>query len=194
MQLSQLFQKPIVVDGNIRGVCLGIGISLKNYAVKYLLCSSSPARTATDFCVNVASIIKIDEAVFLRRLRPVFPKNCAQITMLLPIFSSNGSALGRLRDLEMQNLVALRFFNENKAFPISAIAACSDAVILRKELPFPLGQRVPAPFLLHLKGIKRPIVTKAVLSTAMESKSLIKLTLSLPPFSLHALPNDSIKD
>ena len=188
MLLSQLVQKPIVVDGNIRGVCLGVGISLKNYAVKYLLCSSSPTRAKIDFCVNVSSILKIDEAVFLRRLRPVFPKNCAQITMRLPIFSFNGGALGFLRDLEMQNLVALRFFNENQAFPICAITACSDAVILRKEQAYPLGQRVPAPFLLYFKDVARPVVTKAVLSAAIKKKSLIKLTLSLPPFSLDILP------
>ena len=188
MLLSNLYQKPVVVDGNIRGVCLGVGISLKTYAVKYLLCSSSPTRSTNDVCVNVSSIIKIDEAVFLRRLRPVFPKNCAQITMRLPIFSYNGGAQGFLQDLEMQNFVALRFFNENKAFPISAVTACADAVILRKEQPFPLGQRVPAPFLLYFKDVARPIVTKAVLSTAIQEKSLIKLTLSLPPFSLNFLP------
>ncbi len=188
MLLSQLVQKPVVVDGNIRGVCLGVGISLKNYAVKYLLCSSSPNRANTDFCINVSSISKIDEAVFLHRLRPVFPKTCAQITMRLPIFSFNGSALGFLRDLEMQNFFATRFFNETQAFSISAVTACSDAVILRKEQPFPLGQRVPAPFLLYFKDVARPIVTKAVLSTAIQKKSLIKLTLSLPPFSLDFSP------
>ena len=188
MLLSQLVQKPIVVDGNVRGVCLGVGISLKTYAVKYLLCSSSPARSKTDFCVNLSAVTKIDEAVFLHRLRPVFPKNCAQITMRLPIFSFNGGALGFLQDLEMQNFTVLRFFSENKAFPISAVAACSDAVILRKEQPYPLGQRVPAPFLLYFKDVARPIVTKSVLSTAIRERALIKLTLSLPPFSLNFLP------
>ena len=195
MLLSSLVQKPVVVSGNIRGVCLGVGISLKTYAVKYLLCSSSPNRANVDFCVNLSSLDKIDEAVFLRRLRPVFPKNCAQITLRLPIFSFDGSYLGKLTDLEIQNFVATRFFTENKAFSTASIAACADALILRKEQPFPLGQRIPAPFILQFSNKTRPLVTKQFLRQAIEKKALVKLTLSLPPFNVNFMPvNPQFKD
>lgn len=188
MLLTALINKPVVVGDNIRGVCLGVGVSLKTYAVKYLLCSSSPNRATVDFCVNVSAVEKIDEAVFLRRLRPVFPKNCAQITRNLPVFSFDGAFFGKLTDLEIQNFVATRIFTEKRAFSIALVAACSDAVILRKEQPFPLGQRVPAPFLSGFDDKTQPLVTKTFLRAAIEKRSLIKLTLSLPPFHVNFLP------
>ena len=39
MFLSQFIGKPVLVNGETRGVCLGVGLSLKSYAVKYLFCS-----------------------------------------------------------------------------------------------------------------------------------------------------------
>ena len=188
MLLSSLVNKPIVVAENIRGICLGVGVSLKSYAVKYLLCASSPNRIQTDFCVNTSALDKIDEAVFLKQLRPVFPKNCAQITLGLPVFTSDGCLIGKLADVELQNLVATRLFTEKRAFSISSVAACSDAVILRKEQPFPLGQRVPAPLLSNFDDKFSPIVNKAFLRSAIEKKALITLTLSLPPFNVSFLP------
>ena len=188
MLLSSLVNKPVVVAENIRGICLGVGVSLKNYAVKYLLCASSPNRFQTDFCINASAIDKIDEAIFLKRLRPVFPKNCAQITLDLPIFSAEGCLIGKLTDVELQNLVATRLFTPKRAFSISSVAACSDAVILRKEQPFPLGQRVPAHLLSNFEDKFSPIVNKAFLRSAIEKKALITLTLSLPPFNVNFLP------
>lgn len=184
MLLSRLIEKPVVVSSTTRGVCLGIGVSLKNYAVKYLLCSSAPNRDKIDFCVNVSAIEKIENAVFLRRLRPVFPKNCAQITKDLPVFSYDGAFLGSLLDIEIQNFTAIRLITSKKNYPITALAACSDAVILRKEQPFPLGQRVPSPFVSNVNGKKEQLVTKQLLRDAIEKKSLVKLTLSLPPFNV----------
>lgn len=195
MLLSSLHGKPIVVAATTRGVCLGVGISLKTYAVKYLLCSSSPDRDKIDFCVNASAIEKNTDALFLRRLRPVFPKNCAQITKNLPVFSYDGSFLGSLRDMEMQNFAAIRLITEKKSFPITSLAACSDAVILRKEQPFPLGQRVPAPFVSDFGNKSQPLVTRSLLRAAIEKKSLVKLTLSLPPFHVTFTPvNRQIKD
>lgn len=188
MLLSDLIGKPVVVAATARGVCLGVGISLKNYAVKYLLCSSAPNRDKVDFCVNVSAVEKIGDALFLHRLRPVFPKNCAQITKNLPVFSYDGSFLGSLLDLEIQNFTTTRLITSKKVFPITALAACSDAVILRKEQPFPLGQRVPAPLVSSFSDKKEQLVTKPLLRAAIEKRALVKLTLSLPPFNVLFTP------
>ncbi len=184
MLLSDFLDKPIVVSGCVRGVCRGVGISLKNYAVKYLLCASSPVRDV-DFCVNFSAVEQRNEAVFLQRLRPVFPKNCAQITRLLPVFSHDGSSHGKLLDMELQNQIAVRFFTDkNKTFPVSAITACSDAILLKKPQTYPLGQPLPSKTIPFLSDKSATIVTKNVLRECMEGKNLVKMTLALPPFSL----------
>lgn len=190
MLLTSITQKPVVVSGNLRGVCLGVGVSLKTRAVKYLLCASSPQGNKVDFCVNYSAVDKIDEAVFLQRLRPVFPKNCAQITLSLPVFSADGGFLGKIVDLDIQNQTVIRLFTEKKSFAFTTVQACTDAVILRKEQPFPLGQRVPAPAIFQFSDKSEPIVTKRLLRQAIEKKSLVKLTLSLSPFNLNFLPLD----
>ena len=43
MLLSELTKKAVYSGQNLRGVCLGIGISLKSQTVKYLLCASMRA-------------------------------------------------------------------------------------------------------------------------------------------------------
>ena len=65
-----------------------------------------------------------------------------------------------------------------------SIFGCSDAVILRKEQAYPLGQRIPAPILPLITEKYEPVVTRAVLRNATAKRTLVKLTLSLPPFSI----------
>ena len=187
MFLSQIVNLPINVNGTTRGVCLGVGVSLKTFAVKYLLCSSkpnvSPYTANADFCVNLSSVFSFEKnAVFLSKLRPVFPKNCAKIFLSRPVYSFEGSFLGNLADLEIQNEMATRVLTTHETFPFSSVAAVSDAVILRKNQPYPLGQRIPAPVVSSVFEKNTPIVTKPALKAAIEKKALIKLTLSLAPF------------
>lgn len=184
MKLSELTGKHVFVGNNFKGVCLGVGISLKNCAVKYLLCCSAKAYISlhahADFAVNVSAIEEVGAQIRLSRLRPVHPKNCAKIFGGLPVFSFEGAFLGKLHDLEIQDFTATRLYTDrNKSFPALCIAACTDALLLRKEQPYPLGQRIPAPLVLP---INEPVVTKSVLRTASENGKLIRLTLSLPPF------------
>lgn len=182
MFLSDLRNRPVVVNDKQRGVCQGIGISLKNQAVKYLLCASNTTLVnATDFSINVSAVDELYPQIRLSRLRPVFPKSCAKLFLDLPIYSFDGGFLGELKDVELQNFTATRLFTEHTWYPISAILACSDALILRKEQPFPIGQRIPAPFLFHFSN-ESNIVTKALLKEAAKSGKLIAFTLSLAPF------------
>ena len=185
MLLSELLGKPIFIANSSRGICLGIGISLKNGNVKYLLCASSPSLSRPDYCLNFNAVTQIDNAIHFPRLRPVLPKNCAQLTANLPVFTHNGSTAGKLLDVEIRQLSATRFKTDfGIIHPVSAIAACADAILLRKPAPYPIGQAIPIAGLPFLADKTAHTVTKPVLRAAIEKKSLVKLTLSLSPFSL----------
>lgn len=189
MLLSAITEKTIRVGDTTHGVCRGVGLSLKSHAVKYLLCSSLSTQTTPDFAVGVSAVSKIAENVTLSRLRAVYPKSCAKITLGAPVYSFEGGYLGKVADLEMRDFVATRLFTDrNEIFPVTALFACSDAVILKKEQPYPLGQRIPAPMLSLVTDKKDSVVTKPILRTAIEKGTLIGFTLSLPPFALELDP------
>ena len=100
-----------------------------------------------------------------------------------PIYSYEGAFLGNAVDMELSNYVATRIFTDkNEIIPISSVLAFSDAVILRKEQAYPLGQRIPAHVVSKFFDKNEPIVTKSVLKTAIAKKNLIRLTMSLSPF------------
>ena len=184
MFLSHLVNKEIYTGKTPRGVCLGVGISLKNQAVKYLLCANAPNARA-QFAVPVSAVERVAETIQLSRLRPVLPKNCVCLFPDIPIYAYDGTFLGNVVDLEMTEFVATVLYTDgNEDFPASAIAACADAVLLKKEQPYPLGQRIPAPFLPLFTDKADGVVSKPLLRSAIRKNTLIKLTLSLPPFSL----------
>ncbi len=185
MKLSTLHEKNIYVGKAFRGVCRGVALSLKSHAVKYLLCASTLTQTSTDFSVGVSSIAEIDDDIRLSRLRPAYPKSCAKIAIGLPVYSFEGGYLGNVADLELRDFVATRLITDRgELIPLTTIFACSDAVILRREQAYPLGQRIPAPLLPIFTDKSDALVTKPVLRAAIEQRALVKLTLSLPPFNL----------
>lgn len=185
MYLSELENKTLLLRAAPRGVCRGVGISLKNFCVKYLLCASSTSPTNIDFCLPLQAVESIDENIYLSRLRPAFPKNCARLFLGLPIFSQEGVYLGKLSDVQFDGFTAAKLFSDRKEnYPIHSLIACSDALILRKNAPFPIGQAVPAPILSQINSKKDGLVTKPLLRAAIEKGALLSLTLSLPPFSL----------
>lgn len=187
MKLSDLNEKSVYAGKAFRGVCRGVALSLKSQAVKYLLCASTLTQTATDFSVGVSAVTEIGDSILLARLRPAYPRNCAKISIGLPVYSFEGGYLGVVEDLEMRDFVATRLLTDRgDIIPITSVFACSDAVILRKEQPYPLGQRIPAPLLPIVTDKSDAIVTKPVLRTVIQKRSLIKLTLSLPPFNFEA--------
>ena len=188
MKLSNLQEKNVYTGKALRGVCRGVAVSLNSQAVKYLLCASAATQTSTDFAVSVSNVADIGTDVLLSRLRPSYPKNCAKISIGLPIYSFEGGHLGFLTDLEMRDFVATRIFTDRgDVFPITSVFACSDAVILRKEQPYPIGQRIPTPLLPILTDKTEGIVSKPVLRTAIAKGALVKLTLALPPFKFESL-------
>ncbi|MBR2647150.1 MAG: hypothetical protein IKD47_06315 [Clostridia bacterium] len=193
MFLSDLTDKNVYAGKTLRGVCRGVGVSLKSRAVKYLLCSSlTHAQTAaptpsngTDFSIGISAVESVEPSVVLSRLRPVFPKNCVKIFIGHPVYSVDGVFLGNVADLELHDFVATRLITDRGvSYPALAILACSDAILLRKESVFPLGQRVPAPLLSTISDKNDPLVTKVLLRDAIKKGKLIRLTLSLSPFRL----------
>ena len=185
MLLSQLIYKELRHREKSRGICLGIGISLKNYGLKYLLCRSgaAPCWASADLYIQANALLGVSNAsLSLRAFRPVAPKPHAKLFIGKPVYTQNGESLGRLKDVEFCNLTATRIFTEKGSYPIRAVYAVADAVILKKEQPFPLGQRIPAPMLCDVLQKNEPVVTRSVLKRAIAKSSLIRLTLSLPPF------------
>lgn len=177
MLLSDLIEKGVYSGEKLRGVCLGVGISLKNYAVKYLLCANAtthnPLRARIDFSVPVSAVESVsDGAIRLSRLRSVCPKNCACAFANRPIYRYDGAYLGCVTDIDLSDFTAVRLFADTgKSYPFSAIYAFADAVLLRKPQAYPLGIRAG-----------NTLINKSTLKKAIEDKELIRFTLSLPPF------------
>ena len=185
MKLSDLNEKSIYVNKTFRGVCRGVGLSLKSHAVKYLLCASSSTQNSTDFSVGINSVNEIGETISLSRLRPAYPKGCAKIAIGLPVYSFEGGYLGEVIDLDIRDFIATRLTTDRgESFPITSVFACCDAVILRKEQPYPLGQRIPAPILPLVTDKSEGVVTKPILRAALAKGALVRFTLALPPFQL----------
>ncbi len=185
MFLKDIVNKQILVGGSVQGICRGVGISLKTCAVKYLLCASTPSQSAPDFAVSISSVESVTDEIRLTRLRAVYPKSCAKIFLGSPVYSFEGGYLGKVDDLQMQSFIATYLYTDRKErFPVTFLYACLDAVILKKEQPYPLGQRIPAPLLSLVDGKKETLVTKPVLRTAIQRRALVNLTLSLPPFDI----------
>ncbi len=185
MKLSHLSEKDVFVNKQYKGVCRGVAISLKSHAVRYLLCASTKTQSNTDYSVGIASVAEVNEAITLSRLRPSYPKGCAKIAIGLPVYSFEGGYLGTVTDLDIRDFIATKLYTDRgESFPILSVFACSDAVILRKEQPFPLGQRIPAPLLPLFTNKSDGVVTKGVLRAAAAQGSLVKMTLALPPFQL----------
>lgn len=182
MFLTDYLGKTVLVNKQPRGVCLGLGFSLKSQAVKCLLCASTPQKKP-DFAIAFSAVTAVEDCVSLSRLRSVLPKNCARIAVGNPVYSYDGDFLGRITDAELKDGALLRLFSDrDEQFPATAIFACNDAVILRKEQPYPIGQRIPAPVICQINDKTDGFVTRPILRTAIRNGTLIKLTLSLPPF------------
>ncbi len=184
MYLSHLTNKEIYTGNAPKGVVRGVGVSLKSHAVKYLLCSSL-GGTSVDFSVSANAVERVDEGVRLSTLRPLVPKNCARVFIGRPVYAFDGAYLGKIIDLEMQNFTATHLFtDQNAAYPVTSVTASADAVLLKREQLFPLGQRIPAPVLFRVSDKKSSVVTKQILRAAIEKGELIRLTLSLSPFGI----------
>ncbi|MBQ4053886.1 MAG: hypothetical protein IJD33_06065 [Clostridia bacterium] len=188
MLLSQLFQKRIYTGETPRGIIVGVDFSLRNYTIKHLLCctqkTASDQTQHPDFAVNVSCVSAVADKVSLTRIRPALPKTQAKLFPALPVYSHDGTFLGKLTDGETDGFTVIELTtDQGNAFPPSAISVCRDAIILHKKSPYPLGQRVPSPMLSQLQT-GETFITKTLLRQALQRGALIKLTLSLSPFDL----------
>ena len=114
-------------------------------------------------------------------------KKVLRLFLGTPVYSHEGAYKGNITDGEVVDFKLVKLFTDQEfSFPLSGISAYSDAVILKKSLPYPIGQRIPAPAVPLLNKFE-PTVTRAVLKGAIENEALIRLTLSLAPFSLESL-------
>lgn len=194
MFLSELSFKRIYFQNAARGIILGVGISVKTRKLKYLLCSANTSKEhashTPDFVLPISAIASVSEnAVILTKLRPVIPKGYTRLFLHRPIYTQSGTNLGLLTDVRFDTLTATSIYSDkNIVYPFTSISAVSDAVLLRKNDAYPIGQRIPAPLVSHFEAEKNPHVTKSVLRRAIENKALIKLTLSLPPFTQNTSP------
>ncbi len=181
MLLSQLVHKEVFVKGVFKGICLGVGVSKKNYAVKYVLCSSvaTPVNARrVDFAVNFSSVNEVfSGGLHLSSLRPVYPKNVFFLFPDLPVYTGEGVGVGAVMDAVIENGVLKTVRTAGKQYAFSCVSACADAVILKTPKPYPLGITLPS---------GNGCVTKPILKNAVKSGNLIKFTLSLAPFDLTA--------
>ncbi len=178
MLLSQLLHKTLIFDKTPRGTCFAVGISIKNKSVKYLFCRiEENAKIApTEFVLPIGAVASFSEnALFLSRLRPILPKSCIKLALGLPVYNVDGAFIGQVYDVRLHNYLASAILLDNgDCHLFSDIAALSDAVILRKPQPYPIGQPLPN---------REAFVTKQTLRNAVNEQTLIQLTLSLPPFA-----------
>lgn len=183
MFLTSIIHKRIIVNNTPRGICVGVGISKKDGTIKQLICVELDNR-ATHFHVPFSLVTFIKEdAVHLQKLRAVTPAKCAVLTLNKPVYTNRGDSLGLLQNAEWINGQLAVLSINGKSIPYSSICAVSDAILVRQNPTFPLGQRIPVSHLNEFQ-LDKNIVTKSVLKRSLARRSLIRLTLSLSPFNV----------
>ena len=179
------FRSYITLKNVRRGVCIGLGVSLKSHTVKYLLCSLNDEALSPEFSLNFSAVTHMQTNEFhLSTLRPVLPKSHVKLFKNIPVYTQSGTFVGGLTKLKIRNNTLVRLYTQSTAFSPSDIYACSDAIILKTAQPYPLGQRIPAMPIPAFSSANHKRVTKSILHSAIQNDTLIKFTLSLPPFSL----------
>ena len=69
----------------------------------------------------------------------------------------------------MDSFIALHLITDKgERFPVLHIAACIDAILLRKKPPYPIGQRIPAPVVLDIIQNNEMIVSRSSFGRAIE--------------------------
>lgn len=189
MLLSQLIGKHVYCGSCRRGIVLGVGVNVKNGAVKYLLCAKdeklSLKSKQTDFAIALTTVLSIGTDIVLSKLRTLYPKACAKLFLHSPAYTNNGVYLGMVEDGEMEYFTMQNLLlDDNTVYPFTAVTAISDALIFKKVPPYPIGQRIPAPTLAQIGMQNVTSVSRALLKKSIEKGQLISLTLSLEPFRL----------
>lgn len=183
MLLTSLIHKRIIVNNTPRGLCIGVGLAKKDGAIKYLICSETDNQNIR-FSIPFSLVVFIKEdAIHLQKLRAVTPTKCAYLFTDKPVYTIRGDFLGFLHNAEWINGMLTFLTVNGKPIPYASISAISDAVLVRQEPIFPIGQRIPASY-VNKTPSRENVVTKSVLRRSLAECSLIRLTLSLPPFNV----------
>ena len=183
MLLHTLIGKRIVVNQTPRCVCLGVGVNKNNGKLSFLLCSKTQDG-ANSFSIPFSSIVCVkDDCIIAKKIHPINPTRAYILYTHLPVYSTQGIRLGILTNAKFGQGKLCFLFIDHSPVPFSQVHAIGDVILLSPKPIFPIGQCVPAPFLLEF-GTKNKRITKAVLKKAIQTQSLIRLTLSLPPFRL----------
>lgn len=157
-----------------RGVCLGVYVSKKSGAIKYLFCALDDDKTVTVPVGAIDQIHPVTGGIYLKNLRTAIPNQCLRLTPFLPVYSCEGKYLGRLDDVCAQGLTVTKLVVGSQKYPALAIDAVSDALLL-KPLPYPLGE---------WSKEEESSVSRKLLKDKIKQGELIRFTLSLPPFDV----------
>lgn len=180
MFLSELVGKKIYSAGKIRGICRGVGLTVKSRAVKYLICVDIASERELFLSLNAIAEIS-ENGIRLKAFRPTAPQSISRLFSSRPVYDETGEYLGIVVDLEIENGVATALITDTgSVYSAYSLTAVSDAVLLKRRLSFPLGEKTPA-FFKRQTGV--PVLSKALLKHAIEKGELIRLTLALPLFS-----------
>lgn len=190
MLLSQMLYKNIEIRSMPNAIAIAVGISPKNFTVKYVFFGDTSNRnflknsTETKFALNFSALQTITPvSLQFSSLRPVLPKAYFTLSLQKPVYSQKGEFLGSLQDATIENGILTNISTEQKHYNPIEIFSISDAIIIKKSAPFPLGQRIPAPNEYPFCTEKDTLVSKSILRRAIKNGKLIRLTLSLSPFS-----------
>ena len=185
MLLSNLIGMPVFVGEKQRGTLQGVFLSTKSKCVKYLLCAIEQKNTQTTLAVSVCALERVNDGIHLKRIRSILPKNAALFKCGCPVYTENGTYVGCACDLHLHELTATELVTESAVFPTTSIAAIGDAVLVKTDEPYPIGQRIPAPILSTFSTSEQCLlVTRPLLKSVIKKGRLIAFTLSLAPFSL----------
>ena len=177
MFLNSLLNKPLFFRNATFYTCIGVGISKKNGALKYLICMHENKRT--EFALPFSNVRSItNNGVILSSLRSAIVKNAYVIKTGIPVYTTQGAFIGNLDDAVLTKNVLTKLIIQGQVYPFARIHCILDAILLSTCPVYPLGQRIPA-----TPEQKSVVVTKTQLKKVIDDKQLISFTLSLPPFN-----------
>ncbi len=170
MKYSEIYQKTIICNGKILGIC--VGLFEKNNIAKYVICKQSKEVTCFLYFSQIEEITM--DGIIIKKSRKGFPTNCNMLEKNKSVYYVNGEYIGKTTDYEFvgDKLVYI-YLDNGRKITTNLIYAFSDAVILLTDGKYPVG--------IYRKE-NNEFINKRVLKDAMKKGELIELTLSLSPF------------
>lgn len=166
MFLHELEGKNIHTAKKLHGICKGVAVRIKSQKIHYLYCENAEKQS---FFLPVSTIKSVEEeGIMLKKMQPA-PLNLPILSTQKPVYLQEGIFLGRVQDVRIDNWKITQIILEDKSYSSLCITALSDALLLKKAPPFPLG-------CVTKEG---EIITRTLLKQAVKEGRLISLTTSL---------------